>query len=395
MSYDENQYTTNGEQNVKPREKAIYRHPVPDISTLRSAIPAHCFTPSTAKSVGYLLRDVALAASLAWLAFRFVPMLPSPILRGGAWIIYGFTQGLVGTGLWILAHEAGHGAFSASDRFNDLVGWVVHSILLVPYFSWKFSHQRHHMFTGHMDKDMAFVPETRVDHFDRLRAAFVDPDQWEDIPVIQFIRLLLHQLLAWPVYLCFNISAGKDSLQKPSKSRLRQSHFDAYSAVFRHSEALYIILSDIGIGLTIAVLYIFSAKHGMGNLMLLYGQPYLWVHHWLIAITYLHHTHEDVPHYTANGWTFTKGALATIDRDFGFIGRAFFHGIIDRHVVHHLFPRIPFYHCDEATKSIKPLLGDLYRQDNRSFLGQLWNTFKQCKYVEEDAEDTGMMRWAR
>ncbi|EXK24812.1 omega-6 fatty acid desaturase (delta-12 desaturase) [Fusarium oxysporum f. sp. melonis 26406] len=337
MGYDENQHATNGDQNV-PREKAIYRHPVPDISTLRSAIPAHCFTPSTAKSVGYLLRDVALAASLAWLAFRSVPMLPSPILRGGAWIIYGFTQGLVGTGLWILAHEAGHGAFSASDRFNDLVGWVVHSILLVPYFSWKFSHQRHHMFTGHMDKDMAFVPETRVDHFDRLRAAFVDPDQWEDIPVIQFIRLLLHQLLAWPLYLCFNISAGKDSLQKPSKSRLRRSHFDAYSAVFRHSEALYIILSDIGIGLTIAILYIFSAKHGMSNLMLLYGQPYLWVHHWLIAITYLHHTHEDVPHYTANGWTFTKGALATIDRDFGFIGRVFFHGIIDRHVVHHLFP---------------------------------------------------------
>ncbi|EGU76681.1 hypothetical protein FOXB_12822 [Fusarium oxysporum f. sp. conglutinans Fo5176] len=262
MSYDENQHTTNGEQNV-PREKAIYRHPVPDMSTLRSAIPAHCFTPSTAKSVGYLLRDVALAASLAWLAFRFVPMLPSPILRGGAWIIYGFTQGLVGTGLWILAHEAGHGAFSASDRFNDLVGWVVHSILLVPYFSWKFSHQRHHMFTGHMDKDMVFVPETRVDHFDRLRAAFVDPDQWEDIPAIQFIRLLLHQLLAWPLYLCFNISAGKDSLQKPSKSRLRQSHFDAYSAVFRHSEALYIILSDIGIGLTIAVLCIFSAKHAL------------------------------------------------------------------------------------------------------------------------------------
>ncbi|EXK24813.1 omega-6 fatty acid desaturase (delta-12 desaturase) [Fusarium oxysporum f. sp. melonis 26406] len=281
MGYDENQHATNGDQNVQPREKAIYRHPVPDISTLRSAIPAHCFTPSTAKSVGYLLRDVALAASLAWLAFRSVPMLPSPILRGGAWIIYGFTQGLVGTGLWILAHEAGHGAFSASDRFNDLVGWVVHSILLVPYFSWKFSHQRHHMFTGHMDKDMAFVPETRVDHFDRLRAAFVDPDQWEDIPVIQFIRLLLHQLLAWPLYLCFNISAGKDSLQKPSKSRLRRSHFDAYSAVFRHSEALYIILSDIGIGLTIAILYIFSAKHGMSNLMLLYGQPYLWVHHWL------------------------------------------------------------------------------------------------------------------
>lgn len=208
-------------------------------------------------------------------------MFPSPVLRGAAWIAYGYVQGLVGTGLWILAHEAGHGAFSTSAKLNDLVGWAVHSILLVPYFSWKFSHQRHHMFTGHMEKDMAFVPETRVDHFDRLRTAFVDPDQWEDIPIIQFFRLLLHQLLAWPLYLTFNISAGKGSLQKPLRNRFCQSHFDAYSAVFRHSEALYIILSDIGLGLTLGALYIFGSKHSMSKSMLLYGQPYLWVHHWL------------------------------------------------------------------------------------------------------------------
>ncbi|KAM0417032.1 hypothetical protein ACHAPT_012998 [Fusarium lateritium] len=251
------------------------------------------------------------------------------------------------------------------------------------------------MFTGHMDKDMVFVPETRVDYFDRIRTAFVDPDQLEDVPVVQLIRLLLHQLLAWPLYLFSNISAGKGSLQKRSKNRFRQSHFDPYSAIFRHSEALYIVLSDIGLGITIGALYIFLAKHSMVSLILLYGQPYLWVHHWLIAITYLHHTHEDVPHYTANGWTFTKGALATIDRDFGFIGRVFFHGIIERHVVHHLFPRIPFYHCDEATEAIKPLLGDLYQLDDRPFIKQLWRTFRQCKYVEEDSEDTGTMRWSR
>jgi bifunctional Delta-12/omega-3 fatty acid desaturase len=53
-----------------------------------------------------------------------------------------------------------------------------------------------------------------------------------------------------------------------------------------------------------------------------------------VAITYLHHTHPDVHHFEAESWTFVKGALATVDRDFGFVGRHLFHGIIDTHVVH-------------------------------------------------------------
>ncbi len=57
-----------------------------------------------------------------------------------------------------------------------------------------------------------------------------------------------------------------------------------------------------------------------------------------VAITYLHHNHPDVHHFDAQGWTFVKGALATVDRDFGFVGKHLFHGIIDTHVVHHLFP---------------------------------------------------------
>jgi fatty acid desaturase len=53
-----------------------------------------------------------------------------------------------------------------------------------------------------------------------------------------------------------------------------------------------------------------------------------------VAITYLHHTHPDVPHFEADSWTFVKGALATVDRDGGFVGRHLFHHIIDDHVIH-------------------------------------------------------------
>lgn len=57
--------------------------------------------------------------------------------------------------------------------------------------------------------------------------------------------------------------------------------------------------------------------------------------------------------------------------------------------------RIPFYYCEEATEAIRPLLGRLYRRDDSSFLWQLWTTFNSCQFVEEDAEEPGVARWAR
>jgi len=57
-----------------------------------------------------------------------------------------------------------------------------------------------------------------------------------------------------------------------------------------------------------------------------------------VAITYLHHTHPDAAHYDEHNWTYQKGAMSTVDREFGFIGRHIFHGIIEYHVVHHIFP---------------------------------------------------------
>ena len=60
-----------------------------------------------------------------------VLQLPHPSLYCAAkfslWAIYTFWAGLVGTGLWIIAHECGHQAFSESKFLNNVVGWVLHS----------------------------------------------------------------------------------------------------------------------------------------------------------------------------------------------------------------------------------------------------------------------------
>ena len=253
----------------------------PDIQTIRDAIPAHCFVPSTWRSLGYVVRDVSMAAALGWAAFTYIPQIEDFAWRTAAWIVYGYVQGLICTGVWILAHEAGHGAFSVHRKLNDVVGWVLHSALLVPYFSWKFSHHRHHRFTGHMEKDMAFVPHTKADRQKRrLADLYLDRELFEDVPVVQLFKLLAHQLAGWQAYLLFNVSAGADSQQREA-SWWRVSHFEPTSAVFRSSEFGYVALTDLGLAIVAGLLYLASTVVGWKMVFLMYGVPYFWVHHWL------------------------------------------------------------------------------------------------------------------
>ncbi len=112
-----------------------------------------------------------------------------------------------------------------------------------------------------------------------------------------------------------------------------------------------------------------------------------------VAITFLQHTDPSLPHYTPTSWTYTRGAAATIDREFGFVGRQLFHGIIETHVLHHYVSTIPFYHADEATEAIKPVMGNHYRSDTREgplgFIKSLYHNMRACQWVEPLAGASG------
>jgi len=101
-------------------------------------------------------------------------------------------------------------------------------------------------------------------------------------------------------------------------------------------------------------------------------------------ITYLHHTHPQIPKYTPESWTFIRGATATIDRDFGIIGTHFFHNISTHHVTHHLFSKIPHYYTPIATAAIAPMLGRHYHERGKFGYADLKLAFSKCQWVEED-----------
>ena len=140
------------------------------VNDIRNAIPKHCFERSGWRGLSYVARDIGSLAITFYLFHKFVTAenIPSTPVRGLLWAVYTIIQGLFATGLWVLAHECGHQSFSASKTLNDTTGWFCHSALLVPYFSWKISHGKHHKATGHMERDMVFLPKTREEYASRL-----------------------------------------------------------------------------------------------------------------------------------------------------------------------------------------------------------------------------------
>ncbi|KAJ5117154.1 hypothetical protein N7448_004099 [Penicillium atrosanguineum] len=360
------------------------------VQELRNAIPDYCFQPSLFWSFFYLARDLTYSAillgSLYYLLHtEFVSQ--STIAYYAVVNAYGFTQGVVWTGLWVIAHDCGHSGFSTSGLLNDSIGFTLHSALLAPYFSWKSTHRRHHIYANHIDKDLNYVPPRRGDYAEKIgHAAEMLEEVGQDAPLVLFLRIILQQTIGWNWYILSNITCPSTAVIKQGMSAWRHSHFDPWGAMFRESEKIAIVLSDIGCLTTIAGLYhLYHVFGSFETLFWVYIVPWTWVNHWIVMITYLHHTHPSVPKYTADSWTFLRGATATIDRDFGIIGTHFMHHISSDHVTHHLFSRIPHYYSRTASKAIIPLLGKHYHGRGKFRYEDLQIAFRDCQWVEEDA----------
>jgi fatty acid desaturase len=213
---------------------------------------------------------------------------------------------------------------------------------MTPYFAWQSTHRRHHIYANNLAKDHNYVPP-QAEQYSKVLGITSEQletldEMTEDAPLAAFFRIIMQQLLGWPMYLINNITASAGSLYgKQSDKFLGNSHLNPWSTLFRPEEAHLMIASDIGLIITMAGLYWATQSIGLLGVALLYGQPYLWLNHWIVAITYLHHTHPDLPKYQPEAWTFIKGALATVDRNLGWAGKHMLHNIADYHVIHHLF----------------------------------------------------------
>ena len=352
---------------------------IPSRSEVRSILPKYCFKPNTIKSLRYLAQTVLIQIFVVWIGLN-IPLEKEylPI-----WIIYACFSGTTAMGLWVLAHECGHGAFSNNRNLQSITGYILHSLLLVPYFSWQRSHAVHHAYTNHITSGETHVP--LVIEGDGVNEI---PGGENDLASSIFLgktlyglsQLIIHLIFGWPAYLLFGKTGGpKYGVTNhfwpiaPFSKKLWPSNW-----------AKKVWLSDWGILIVIAGLIFWSSKTGLSSVLAIYLAPLLVVNIWLVVYTWLHHSDSDVPHLSGSEFSYMRGAFLSIDRPYGKILDFLHHRIGSTHVIHHIEPTVPHYYAKDATKAIKEKFPNVYLYNPTPIHRSLWHIATNCIAVKKE-----------
>jgi acyl-lipid omega-3 desaturase len=317
------------------------------LQDLKAAIPAECFQPNVGKSLYYFFRDVLIVGLL----YAVANYLDSWYF----WPVFWLMQGTMFWALFVVGHDCGHQSFSKHKWLNDLVGHLTHTPILVPYHGWRISHRTHHKNTGSLENDESWYP--------------ISESEYKEMPTLQKIGRFYVFLLAYPVYL-FKRSPGKEG-----------SHFSPSSPLFKPSEKWDVLTSTALLICMVGLLGFLTYQWGFLWFIKNYAVPYIVFIIWLDLVTFLHHTEPGLPWYRGEEWTFLKGAISSIDRDYGFINHI--HHDIGTHVAHHIFLNMPHYNLLKATEAIKPIMGEYFHKSEEPVWKSLWRSAINCHYVPD------------
>lgn len=370
----------------------------PEKGAVKRVIPKDCFEPDTARSLGYLSVSVVGTALCTAGGFAALPLLdPANALTLPFWLAYSAVTGTVAMGLWVLAHECGHGAFSKDRDLQDAVGYALHSFFLVPYYSWQRSHAVHHQYTNHMELGETHVPdgpdvpleEKLYEPIGARNALLERFGQERGLQLWAGIQAFLHLIIGWPAYLWIGATGGPDRgmtnhYYPEPLTDPRQPKKELFPGKWK--EKVY--KSDIGVAFVAAGALAWAACNGVPEMMAMYGGPLIVVNAWLVLYTWLQHTDVDVPHFNGEDHTYVKGAFHTIDRPYDQLdpwGAIDFlhHQIGTTHVAHHFDSTIPHYKAQAATDAIKEAFPEIYLYDPTPIPEALWRVCKGCAAVEK------------
>lgn len=342
---------------------------IPTKSQVLSVIPKEYFKKDTSKSLTYLYITMSILAANTTI---FVSYFPTTLTYAPVWALYALMNGTIATGAWVLAHECGHGAFSDNKWLECVVGYTLHTLLLVPYFSWQRSHIIHHSKTNHIFEGESHVPPVEGENAGLF---FEILDILLNENIFPVFHALIMFLFGWPLYLLFGASGGP--------VRGITNHFNPNSSLFPAVWKTRVLVSDIGILFVLAGLIYWGFAHGITSVLLIYVGPYLVTNAWLVLYTWLQHTDVYVPHLGPDKWTWTRGAFLTIDRPYGFVLNFLHHNIGSTHVAHHIAHMIPHYNAKAVTKILAKEFPELYLYDPTPIWKAVWRVSAKCVTVKQ------------
>jgi omega-6 fatty acid desaturase (delta-12 desaturase) len=119
-------------------------------------------------------------------------------------------------------------------------------------------------------------------------------DMTEDTSISSVLSVIARQLFGWNVYLLANNTSHdshylqgeyrgyhKNGSTKQNGWFKGVNYFDPRSPLFNGANALYIILSHIGLLITAIIMYYIASIWGVKSVLVWYGFPYMVVNRWL------------------------------------------------------------------------------------------------------------------
>ena len=321
------------------------------LADIAKAIPPTCYKNPTWRGIAVFARDVAIYT----LGLAFLASTDSLALIVLGWL---FTGNAI-SALFVIGHDAAHGALFKSKNLNYLIGQTAMLPSLHAYSVWAYGHNRiHHAFACCRHLDFVWHP--------------VSANEYASYSPIQKARHRIEwSALGSGLYYARAMWLGRIILG---------SHPKKLKTAF---------VRDRGIVLAFAITFTTvclvagwnqygTVSGGLWFFTKLFLLPWLlwnWAIGWAV---YIQHIHPGVEWCTRRDWTKVTGHVrGATDFSMPWWVNTSWHNIFD-HTAHHLDPRIPFYHLPAATAALQKEHGNLV-QPMRYDLREYIKTTQSCK----------------
>ena len=162
------------------------------------------------------------------------------------------------------------------------------------------SHQRHHMYHNHIEKDYShpwYTPD-RLEREDEGAARLM-----HTTGILRF----LFPFYGWLIYL-YGMPDGSHFIPWSSQRLWKDSPSSEYTKC---------LISTVSCIAYATAIY-FACGQDLKTVAYYYGAPWVMLGWWLVAVTYLQHHNPDTVVYDDEDWKFVDSAFETVDRTFGF-----------------------------------------------------------------------------
>lgn len=314
----------------------------------------------------YNLFDYAFSGEVLWTYLKWVFFAVSAVVTG-----------TISIGLWVLAHEAGHNGFDKNKVINHSVGFFLHTLFLVPYFTWARTHAVHHQITGDVNRGESHVPPKEGQFLSNYYKILKKILPKSVLTTFMFINYFI---FGWPVYILFGASGGPDRGLSTHVLPINDKMFPGLKLKFWCTVST---LACIIFGYFIYWLYSSGSVAG-DKIIGFYIFPLLVANFWLVLYTYLQHSDVYMPWIEEKDFTFERGGFLTIDRPYPKIIDILHHHIGTSHVVHHLFSAMPNDNAVIATEIVKKEYPEIYLYDPTPVSKAMVRAITEANSVKKD-----------